>query len=238
MLIVAHRGNRKACPENTPGAFERAIQEGADLIETDIRLSVDGAFVCIHDGTLERTTEGRGRVAESTLRAICGVNVRPVPGHDRPEHVPSLEEFASLLPEGVGAALELKDPKFAEPEVCAKFAGELRRLGLSSRTIALSMTDRKIRALRSVAPELPVGVVSLAVHPPASVDLLGPYWPIIVLNPAYVRRAHARGMIVCPLDPCPDSRLRLYRRLGCEAVLTDDPAATISALRRIESAGG
>jgi glycerophosphoryl diester phosphodiesterase len=235
MLIVAHRGNKVSLPENTLGAFERAVQEGADLLETDIRVSADGVFICFHDSTLERTTEGRGYVTGKSLAELQEVKIRPVGGQGQGERVPRLEDLASILPPDVGAALELKDPRFAEPEICGRFAGELRRLGIFERTMVLSMSVKKIRAMRSAAPDLPVGFVSFAFVPPDSVDLLGPLWPLLVLNPFYVRWAHARGIIVCPLDPTPDARLALYRRKGCDAVLTDDPARTIRALRRIES---
>ena len=50
-----------------------------------------------------------------------------------------------------------------------------------------------------------------------------------------MRVAHSRGQLVCPLDPTPDGRLRYYRWLGCDAVLSDDPGATRQALNRFES---
>ena len=61
--VMAHRGNRVACPENTLAAFRRALADGADILETDLHVAADGQFVCIHDGTLDRTTNGRGLVA-------------------------------------------------------------------------------------------------------------------------------------------------------------------------------
>ena len=65
-LVMAHRGNRELFPENTLPAFRRAWQEGADIIETDLHLSRDGEFMCIHDSTLDRTTCGDGPVAART----------------------------------------------------------------------------------------------------------------------------------------------------------------------------
>ncbi len=62
--IMAHRGNRTACPENTLAAFRRAITDGADILETDLHLSADQVFVCIHDPTVDRTTDGSGAVAK------------------------------------------------------------------------------------------------------------------------------------------------------------------------------
>ncbi|KPK88598.1 MAG: hypothetical protein AMJ88_18715, partial [Anaerolineae bacterium SM23_ 63] len=68
--VMAHRGNRVACPENTLAAFQRALDDGADILETDLRLSSEGVFVCIHDAKVDRTTNGSGAVSEMTLREI------------------------------------------------------------------------------------------------------------------------------------------------------------------------
>src|SRR5262245_40832238 len=65
--VMAHRGNSISCPENTLAAFRRAFKEGADLLETDLHLTSDGVFVCIHDPTLDRTTLSSGKVEEMTL---------------------------------------------------------------------------------------------------------------------------------------------------------------------------
>ena len=58
--IIAHRGASGYAPENTFAAFERAVALGAGFIETDIRLTRDARFVAMHDGMLDRTTNGRG----------------------------------------------------------------------------------------------------------------------------------------------------------------------------------
>jgi glycerophosphoryl diester phosphodiesterase len=66
-LVFAHRGSSEALPEHTIDAYRRAIEEGADGVECDVRLTRDGHLVCIHDSRLERTSNGRGRVSAATL---------------------------------------------------------------------------------------------------------------------------------------------------------------------------
>ena len=73
---MAHRGNRVACPENTLAAFRRALDDGADIIETDLHVTADGEFVCIHDATVDRTTDGRGPVAGMTLGHVASKRPR------------------------------------------------------------------------------------------------------------------------------------------------------------------
>ena len=70
MLNIAHRGASGTFPENTVSAFRAAIDAGADMCELDVQLSRDGAIVVIHDDTVERTTDGKGEVAELTLEEL------------------------------------------------------------------------------------------------------------------------------------------------------------------------
>lgn len=70
VIVVGHRGTTKFAPENTIPAFEIAIEYGADLIEMDIRETKDGELVIMHDETVDRTTNGTGKVAEHTLKEI------------------------------------------------------------------------------------------------------------------------------------------------------------------------
>jgi glycerophosphoryl diester phosphodiesterase len=69
-LVFAHRGSSAAEPEHTLAAYLRALAEGADGLECDVRLTRDGHLVCLHDRRLERTSNGRGRVSRSTLAEL------------------------------------------------------------------------------------------------------------------------------------------------------------------------
>jgi len=236
--LMAHRGNRAACPENTLAAFRRALVDGADILETDLHLTSDGVFVCIHDGTVDRTTNGQGAVAEMTLaevkalRADCGR-----PGFED-ERIPTLAEVAALVPTDGMLALELKTDRFLEPEVCRRLVAELDRAGIRGRTVVLSFHAERVLAVCAAAPDVPAGWITLSnPWPRADVQLLGPFWPLLLLNPLYVLWAHRRGQFICPLDPEPDGRLRLYRWLGCDAVLSDNPEATRKALNALAGRG-
>lgn len=230
---MAHRGNRVACPENTLASFRRALEDDADILETDLHVSSDGVFVCIHDGTLDRTTDGRGPVevrslAElKALSASCG---RPAYVAER---IPTLAEVATLLPPDRGLALELKSDRFLDPAVGRRLGEELEALGVLGRSVVLSFSRARLDATRLGAPGLPAGWITLReARPVRGVELLGPFWPLLLVNPLYVALAHRRGQAVAPLDPAPDGRLWLYRLLGCDAVLTDDPSETLRRLGR------
>lgn len=230
---MAHRGNRVACPENTLASFRRALEDGADILETDLHLTSEGVFVCIHDATLERTTDGRGRVELCTLAELKSVSASCGQAEYAAERIPTLAELAALLPPDRGLALELKSDRFLDPEVGRRLGEELSALGVLGRSVVLSFSRPRLDATRLGAPGLPSGWITLKEPWPAGgVELLGPFWPLLLVNPLYVALAHRRGQAVAPLDPDPDRRLWLYRLLGCDAVLTNDPEKTIRQLGR------
>lgn len=231
--VMAHRGNQVACPENTLAAFRRALADGADIIEADLHVTADGVFVCIHDATVDRTTDGTGAVAEMTLAQIKAFSANYGRPEFAAERVPTLAELCQITPPDVALALELKTDRFLEPEVCRQLADELTRYGVRERTVVLSFHLPRVHAVAAVAPDIPAGFITVTnPWPPADAQLLGPFWPLLLINPFYVAIGHRRGQLVAPLDPAPDGRLWLYRLLRCDAVLTNDPAATCRALGR------
>ncbi len=235
--LLAHRGDRVRWPENSLPAFQKAWEAGADLVETDLRLTRDGEIVCLHDPSVDRTTDGRGLVAGMTLAEVRRWRLRPPasPGGSGISEVgiPTLEEVAVALPPDRGLALELKGAAFRRPEVARRVVATVERAGIRGRTVMLSFSRASLATFREVAPDLPLGLITMwGLTPPSGFELVGPAWPILFINPFYVRQAHRRGQLVCPLDPAPDRRLWWYRGLGCDAVLTDDPVATAIALGR------
>jgi len=235
--VIAHRGNLVACPENTLAAFRQAIADGADILETDLHLTADGVFVCIHDSTVDRTTDGSGAVAEMTLAQIKRLSA----AYGRPEfngeRIPTLAEFTALIPDEVALALELKTDRFLEARVCQKLVAELGRARVRDRTIVLSFALARLQAVQAIAPDIPIGwSAPYRLWPARNSQLAAPLWPLILLNPFYVWMAHSRAQLVCPLDATPDSRLWLYCGLGCDAVLSNDPGKTRRALRRYRPA--
>ena len=231
--VMAHRGNQVQCPENTLAAFKRAISDGADIIETDLHLTRDGAFVCIHDATLDRTTNGTGPVAEKNLHQIRQLSASNHFSRFLHERIPTLEETAAIIPPDVALALELKTDAFLDEAVCQKLVDILNKSGLTARTLVISFSLPRITAVKKVAPEIHTGWITLSrLIPAKGPEVLGPYWRLLLSNPFYVVIAHLRKQAVCPLDNRPDSRLWLYRLLGCDAVITDDPEKTIQKLGR------
>lgn len=232
--LMAHRGNRVHCPENTLAAFLYAIQEGADILETDLHLSSDGVLMCIHDAAVDRTTDGRGLVSSQTLADLKALSA----SYGRPEYaaerIPTLDEVCAILPEGMALALELKTSRFLEPDIARQLVAQLHAAGVFDRSVLLSFHLDYLQAVQHEAPDLPIGKISMTnPFPRRGVQLNGSIWPALLLNPFYARIGHGYGQATCPLDPTPDSRLKWYRWMGFDAILTDDPGTTLAKMRAL-----
>jgi glycerophosphoryl diester phosphodiesterase len=231
--VMAHRGNRARFPENTLSAFKQAIMDGADILETDLHMTADGEIVCIHDATVDRTTDGTGRVDAMTLDQIRQLNAAALDANLPAEPVPTLSELANSIPPDVGLAVELKDEQFYEHSNTEHLTSVLRDTGIYPRSIALSFHREHLDAVRQVDASFPLGLITLsAPYPVAGVHMIGPFWPLLFINPFYVWWAHRQGQLICPLDPAPEARLWYYRLMKCDALLADDPGKICRALGR------
>ncbi len=232
--VMAHRGASGYAPENTLAAFRLALRQGADLLETDLRFTKDEALVCIHDATVDRTTDGHGAVSDMTLAEVKKLRIRSQFDDTYPhERVPTLNELLELTPKDVGLGLELKDPLFEQPAYAHKLVDALPLETLAGRVAVLSFEQARLDSVKRIAPEIPAGLITLyRVLPCCPTELIGPVWPLVFLNPLYVWLAHRRGKFVCPLDDCPDPRVRWYVWIGCDAVLTNTPDTTIEAIKK------
>jgi hypothetical protein len=148
--------------------------------------------------------------------------------------VPALAELIAITPRNVFLALELKTDRFLEPAIGRQLVDRLCQAEMLERTVLLSFSLERLLAVQRAEPEIAIGLVTYSRWLPfVPTQLIGPLWPLLLINPFYTFLAHRRGMLVCPLDPWPDSRLWLYRLLRCDAVLTNDPASTIARLGRV-----
>lgn len=214
-------------------AFRQAIADGADIIETDLHVSADGVLMCIHDATVDRTTNGQGAVRDMTCAELQSLGAGYGRAKWAAETIPTLRDVLEMLPDTMGMALELKADDFLEETVCQQLYDLLHETGSLGRAVTLSFSRERLRAVNHYAPQVPVGLISMSnLTPEAAWMMTGSFWPLMFLNPFYTWLGHKNGQFVCPLDPTPDSRLWFYRLVGCDAVLTNDPAKTRHALGR------
>jgi glycerophosphoryl diester phosphodiesterase len=156
VVNIAHRGASARYPENTLAAFRAAIEAGADMCELDVMLTRDGGAVVIHDETLERTTNGQGRVADATLAEIKRLEASGQFGAQfAGERVPTLDEVFALTHGRCALNVELK---------CAgaeRIACELIRKYDELNTSMLSSFDwDALRRARAIEPGVRIGLLA------------------------------------------------------------------------------
>ena len=159
MLVIAHRGASGHAPENTLAAFKRAIALGAAFIETDLQLSRDSRFVAIHDDTVNRTTNGQGKVHDLSLADLRRLDAGSWFGSEfAGERIPTLEEILEFSKKyDVVFYLELKPSGSWGGEHA--LIGALRESGEIARTVVISFDAGILGALRRIEPTLMTGLL-------------------------------------------------------------------------------
>ncbi len=156
MRVIAHRGASGYAPENTRAAFERAIEMGADAIETDVRLSADGELVLMHDATVTRTTDGRGPVADHTLAELRALDAGSwYSDAFAGERVPTLAELIEDVAPRIPVVLEIKDQAATAMTVEA-----IRAAGIEGRVEVTSFLWPAVVEAKRLAPGLIVGFLT------------------------------------------------------------------------------
>ena len=141
-LRIGHRGAAGHAPENTLAAIQKGIALGVDFVEIDVRRTADGVLVVLHDATVNRTTDGKGRVDRLFLRDIAKLNA------GNGEHIPTLEEVLKITAGKAGLMLELKAEGVAQQTV-----ESVREAGFKGPVIYASFLHKELTHVRAADPE-------------------------------------------------------------------------------------
>ncbi len=238
--IIGHRGACAHAPENTLASIRKAAALGARWVEFDVRLTADGRLAVIHDETVDRTTDGHGRVADMTLSDLRRFDAgRWFGAIFAGERVPSLEEAIALLAElDIGANIEIKANAADAADTAATLGRVLARAWPRDRPAPLvsSFELTALEAMQAVAPQWPRGLL---------MKKLGASWrtaltrvgaatlnldqrPIDAAAMAEARTAGIPILLYTVNDP---ERARALLSWGAAAVFTDRPeiAAVLAA---------
>jgi len=232
--IAAHRGGAALWPENGLAAFRGALTLGVDLIELDVHLTRDGEVVVLHDPTLDRTTTGRGPVAERTWAELTTVTLKGAPD----EGVPRLRDVLELLrpPRTPGLLLEVKVGATGAryPGIEEKIVRLLSETGLAGRTTVMAFEWDVLERVRALAPTLRLtallsrrgaerlggveGAVRLAATKANDLGI-----ERTLLSPEAVAAARAAGLTIGVWTVNDPDELRAALAAGVDYVTTDRP---------------
>ncbi len=160
-LIFAHRGASAYAPENTLAAFELALQQKADLIELDAKLTADQRVVVIHDQSVGRTTDGSGRVAALPFSHLRKLNASSRFRDQYPdEKIPTLEEVLEVCGGRIRINIELTNYLTPYDRLADEVMREIENSQLQDQVLVSSFHPIPLRRFHNLCPEIPIGFLA------------------------------------------------------------------------------
>jgi glycerophosphoryl diester phosphodiesterase len=222
-LVIAHRGASGQLAENTLPAYELAVEQGADMIEIDLRRTQDGALVVAHDEELSGLG-GKGEIAAATLAEVRALDA------GGGERVPTLDEVLDRLGERIPFNLELKRGSRAMYEGLERAALDaVRERGLLERTLFSSFFDPVLERLRALAPEARLARLFSPRDPErpleraraVKAEAINPWRGLA--RPELIEAAHAEGLAVYVFTVDEEEEMRSLLDLGVDGIFTNFP---------------
>ncbi len=223
-LNIAHRGARKAAPENTLPAFTRAMELGADGIELDVQLSTDDELFVLHDLTLNKTTNGTGVAANLPLAALKELDAGGWFGDAwHGTEIPELHEVFDALPDHTYVNIELKRDSIQNDGLEEVISDFIRHRNIAHRVIVSSFNPVILWRLRHApfplgllyAPDMPFGFAYGQARRFLRLDALHPYYKQV--------RAPLPALPVNTWTVNDEAEMRRLLNLGVNAIITDVP---------------
>ena len=225
LFCFGHRGARGHEPENTVRSVRKALELGADGVEVDVHFA-DGKLVVIHDDTLGRTTNGRGRVTKKSFAYLRSLDA------GSGERIPTLAEIFAAVNRRAIINVELKGPHTAAP-VTALIAEYVNRHGWSFDDFLVSSFDHaRIREAKEWCPDIRIG--ALIMKTPRGLakfaETLGA-WSLHAdkrcVTPKLVADAHARGLKVFVFTINQPGEIVRMKTLGVDGIFSDFPERAV-----------
>jgi len=251
-LVFAHRGGGDELPEHTLGAYLRALEQGADGLECDVRLTRDGHLVCVHDRRLNRTSNGTGLVSAKTLAELDALDFgswHPALQEEDPDftRLLTLDRLLGAVQQSgreVRLLIETKHPSRYGAEVERRLVDMLRKYGLTDprpgdriRVTVMSFAALALRRIRVLAPAVPT-VYLMEIPPPGvsrgrlpfGAKIAGPGIGLIRSRRALVPALRAAGQQVYVWTVNEISDLELVLEQQVDGVITDRPRFVLDRL--------
>lgn len=239
--VIAHRGFPEGHAENTIGAFQAALEIGADLLETDVHLSKDGHVIIAHDPDLSRVAGLPGRVSDYTAAELAGIDLGF--GQGLPSLVEVLEAFPRAkfnidvkVPEVVDPFVDVVSQMNVHDRVLVASFDETARSravsklpGVVSSTTASQVIEGRLRSwvgLSGATWSVPAEIRAVQVPPTR--------WGMAIVTPSFVRMAHSKGLEVHVWTINDPKDMERLLDMGVDGIITDrsDLAVEIVAKRR------
>lgn len=231
-IIFGHRGACAHAPENTVASFKLAVEQGADFVELDAKLSLDGQVMVIHDQTVERTTNGVGKVNQLTRAQLKEMDAgSKFDIMYAGEKIPTLDEVFKAVGKDIFVNVELTNYSSQTDELIPKVAEVVKANQMENRVIFSSFLPGNLKRIHSLIPQAPVAILCLAGFAGSfsrsffclgvSPKVVHPY--LTDATTAMVKREHKRGRRVHVWTVNEESDFRHLIEIGVDGIFTDDP---------------
>lgn len=148
LIVIAHRGNHTNVPENTLASITEAIKHGVDYVEVDLRTTKDGHLVIHHDATVDRATNGKGKVNEHTLAEIKTLQVY---NHNHKTHrIPEFRDVLKLCKNKINIYLDFKDADVAQTWQ------QIQEAGMEKQIVVYINKKEQYPKWKTIAPQMPL----------------------------------------------------------------------------------
>jgi glycerophosphoryl diester phosphodiesterase len=229
--IMGHRGAPAYEPENTLRSLSRALEMGVDAVEIDVHLSKDGRIMVIHDDTVDRTTNGTGRVRDLTYDQLRQLDA------GKGERIPSLEEVADLLAGQAHLVIEVKDPSAAEPLVTFFQARQI-----FGNAHVISFWHPLVKAMKEQEPRLRTGVLLVGCPAdPAGLAQAARAEALVLhygyVTPELVKAAHTHGLLVYIWNIDDIETLKPYLAMDLDGIGSNRPDVLVEYVRKMRGEG-
>lgn len=231
-LIIGHRGASAHAPENTLAAFQRALELGADGVELDAKLTLDGKVVVIHDQTVDRTTGAHGVVREMTLEQLKSLDAGSFFGAEfAREQIPTLEEVFASVGAHTLVNVEITNYTSVGDALPDRICDLVIQYGLQDHVIFSSFHPFNLIRTKRRLPQVPVAILT---QPGAAGRLMrGPLGRLAAprfIHPYFsdvtetsLMQEHRRGRRVNAWTVDSPEEIRRLSRMGIDGIITDDP---------------
>ena len=239
-FILCHRGAKDYAPENTLAAFETALELGADGFELDTQLSSDGHVVVFHDTTVDRTTNGHGKLSRLPLADLRELDAGSSFSEKyRGEKIPTLDEVFEAIGKRAIINVELKNFSTPFDNLAEKVCEVIRRHGIQKNVMFSSFLPWNLKKTARILPEVPRGLITAKDWRGVwgrsfgfnfgNYDALHPYLDNV--TPQQVHRVHKLKRKINVWVVNRDEDLRRLYNWGVDGILTDDPQLALRITR-------
>ncbi|MCE7068298.1 glycerophosphodiester phosphodiesterase family protein [Dyadobacter sp. CY326] len=147
-IVIAHRGNHVAVPENTIAAAKEAIKAGADYVEVDLRTTKDGHLVVLHDATVDRTTNGAGKINAMTLEEVR--NLQVFNRNKKTHEIPEFRDVLAVCKNKINIYLDFKAADVTETWK------QIKEAGMEKQVVVYLNKETDYYEWTKVAPQVPL----------------------------------------------------------------------------------